>query len=189
MQSAFEIVAIAASAGGLKAISTVLAGLPSDLPVAVVIVQHLAPKHRSLLVEILARVTALRVKQAVGGDRLTPGWVYVAPPDYHLLVNANGTLALTQTPLVHFLRPSADLLFNSVAVGYQDRAIAVVLSGTGTDGEQGVIAIKAQGGTVIAQDQSSADFFGMPHAAIATGQVDFVLPLIEIAPMLLTLVC
>jgi two-component system chemotaxis response regulator CheB len=188
LEPGFDIVAIAASAGGIKALSTVLGGLTSDFPAPVVIVQHLAPHHRSLLVDILGRVTALRVKQAGGGDRLTPGWVYIAPPDHHLLVNPDHTLSLSQSGLVHFVRPAADLLFNSVAASYQHRAIAVVLSGTGTDGGEGVIAIKAAGGTVIAQDQASADFFGMPHTAIATGQVDCVLPLIKIAPMLLTLI-
>ncbi|MDA0268253.1 MAG: chemotaxis protein CheB [Cyanobacteria bacterium] len=187
-QRAFDVVAIAASAGGIKAISTVLRGLPSDFPVAVVIVQHLAPQARSLLVDILARVTQLQVKQAVTGDCLTAGWVYIAPPNYHLLVTADGTLALTQSALVHFVRPSADLLFESVATSYGQRAIAVVLSGTGIDGGLGVEAIKAKGGTVIAQNQASSAFFGMPHTAIETGQVDFVLPLNEIAPTLLSLV-
>lgn len=185
---AFDIVAIAASAGGLQAISTVLGSLPPDLPVGVVIVQHLAPQYRSLLVDILARITPLQVKQAETGDRILPGWVYIAPPNHHLLVNIDGTLSLTQTALVHFLRPSADLLFHSVASSYGHRAIAVVLSGTGSDGEQGVTSIKAMGGTTIAQDQGSSAFFGMPHSAIATGQVDFVLPLPDIAPALLSLV-
>jgi two-component system chemotaxis response regulator CheB len=188
LEPGFDIVAIAASAGGIKALSTVLGGLTPDFPAPVVIVQHLAPQHRSLLVDILGRVTTLRVKQADGGDRLTPGWVYIAPPDYHLLVNPDHTLSLSQSGLVHFVRPAADLLFKSVAASYPGRAIAVVLSGTGTDGGEGVIAIKAQGGTVIAQDQASADFFGMPHTAIATGRVDCVVPLNQIAPMLLTLV-
>jgi len=103
-------------------------------------------------------------------------------------VNPDGTLSLTQSKLVHFLRPSADLLFESVAASYGERAIAVVLTGTGSDGAMGVKAIKKMGGTVIAQDEATAEFFGMPGAAIQSGSVDFILPLDEIAIALVTLV-
>ena len=103
-------------------------------------------------------------------------------------MNTDGTLSLTQSKLVHFLRPSADLLFESVAASYGERAIAVVLTGTGSDGAMGVKAIKKMGGTVIAQDEATAEFFGMPGAAIRSGSVDFVLPLEEIATTLVTLV-
>jgi two-component system chemotaxis response regulator CheB len=105
-----------------------------------------------------------------------------------LLVNPDGTLSLSQSELVHFVRPSADLLFESVAASYKERAIAVVLSGTGSDGSMGVKAIKKMGGTVIVQDEKSSQFFGMPGAALQTGSVDFILPLDEIPSALLTLV-
>lgn len=186
--AAFEIVAIGASAGGLHAISEVLSGLPTDFPAAIVIVQHLDPRHRSLMADILSRRTALQVKQAEEGDRLRPGMVYISPPNRHLLVNPDSTLSLTQSELVHFVRPSADLLFDSVAASYKAGAIAVVLSGTGNDGGMGVQAIKKMGGTVIAQDETTSEFFGMPRAAIQTGTVDFILPLSEIASALITLV-
>lgn len=97
-------------------------------------------------------------------------------------------ISLTQAELVHFVRPSADLLFESVAASSRERAIAVVLTGTGIDGSMGVGAIKKMGGTVIAQDEETSEFFGMPSAAIHTGNVDFVLPLEEIAPALVKLV-
>jgi two-component system chemotaxis response regulator CheB len=187
-QAAFDIVAIATSAGGLTALSEVLGGLPADFPAMIVIVQHLDPRHRSLMADILSRRTSLVVQQAEAGDHLKPGNVYIAPPNRHLLVNADGTLSLTQTELVHFVRPSADLLFDSVAASYKDRAIAVVLTGTGTDGAMGVQAIKEMGGTVIAEDQNTAEFSGMPLAALQTGSVDFVLPLAEVAPALISLV-
>ncbi len=183
---AFELVALAASAGGLTALSRILESLPADFPAPIVVVQHVDPRHRSLMAEILGKRTALRVKEAEEGERISRGTVYIAPPDRHLLVNADGSLSLTQTELVHFVRPSADLLFESAAAGYTNRAIAVVLTGTGSDGAMGVQAIKKMGGTVIVQD--SAQFSGMPTAAIQTGIVDFILPLEDIPNALITLV-
>jgi two-component system, chemotaxis family, protein-glutamate methylesterase/glutaminase len=187
-RNSFEVVAMAASAGGLNAITRVLAPLPADFPVAIVLVQHLDPRHRSLMAEILNRRTQLAVKEAESDDHLRAGVALVAPPNRHLLINGDGSLSLTQTKLVHFVRPSADLLFESVAAGYRERAIAVVLSGSGSDGSMGVRAIKETGGTVIAQDEETSEYYGMPGAAIRTGCVDFILPLDEIAPALMTLV-
>jgi two-component system chemotaxis response regulator CheB len=184
LSSPFEVIALAASAGGLNALTHVLSGLPADLPAAVVIVQHLDPRHRSIMADILSRRTRLPVREAAEGDRLQPGRAYIAPPNRHLLVNPDRTLALTQTELVHFVRPSADLLFESTAASYKERAIAVVLSGSGSDGAMGVKAIKKMGGTVIVQDAKNAEFAGMPEAAEATGIADFVLALDEIAPAL-----
>lgn len=187
-QSPFRVVALAASAGGLRALSTVLSALPADFPATIVVVQHLAPKHRSLMADILGRRTPLAVQQAQEGDRLCPGKVFIAPPDMHLLVNPDRSLTLTHTELVHFVRPSADLLFESVAASFRDRAIAVVLTGTGHDGSLGLKAIKKMGGTVLAQDKETSEFFGMPGAAFDTGNVDFVLSLEDIAPALISLV-
>lgn len=186
--ASFEVVALAASAGGLTALSEVLSGLPAAFPAALVVVQHLDPRHRSLMADILSRRTAIRVKQAAEGDRLTPGTCFVAPPNRHLLVNPDSTLSLSQSELVHFVRPSADLLFESVAASYRHRAIAVVLSGSGSDGSMGVRGIKKMGGTVIVQDGKTAQFGGMPEAAAQTGSADFVLPLEEIGSALVTLV-
>jgi two-component system, chemotaxis family, protein-glutamate methylesterase/glutaminase len=181
-------VALAASAGGLRALSELLAKLPGDFPATLVVVQHLDPRHRSLMADILSRRTSLKVKQAEESDQLKPGTTYIAPPNRHLLVNPDHSLSLTQTKLVHFLRPSADLLFESVAASFRERAIAVVLSGSGSDGAMGVRAIKKMGGTVIVQDEKTCEFFGMPGAALQTGCVDFMLPLEEIASALTTLI-
>jgi two-component system, chemotaxis family, protein-glutamate methylesterase/glutaminase len=186
--AAFDIVAIAASAGGLTALVKVLSALPAKFPAAIAIVQHLAPEHRSFMAEILGRRTDIMVKQAQEGDCLTPGIAYVAPPNHHLLVNGDGTFSLSQSKLVNFLRPSADLLFESVAAIYKERAIAVVLTGTGSDGATGVEAIKKMGGTIIVQNVKTAEFSGMPSAAIQTGNIDFILPLDEISSTLVTLV-
>ena len=105
------------------------------------------------MADIISRRTPLQVKQAQENDKLNTGTVYIAPPNRHLLVNPDSTLSLTQSELVHFVHPSADLLFDSVAASHKERAIAVVLTGTGTDGVMGVQAIQKMGGTVIAQDE------------------------------------
>jgi two-component system, chemotaxis family, protein-glutamate methylesterase/glutaminase len=186
--AAYDVVALAASAGGLAALSKVIWGLGSDFPVPILVVQHLDPRHRSLMAQMLGRKTSLIVTEATDEDKIAPGHVYVAPPNNHLLLNADGSMSLTQTELVHFVRPSADLLFESMAAGYRERAIAVVLSGTGMDGAMGVQAVKKMGGTTIAQDEDTSEFYGMPRSAAETGAVDFVLPLDEIGPALLSLV-
>ncbi len=182
--SAFHVVALVASAGGLAALATILAALPADFPAAVVVVQHLDPSRPSLLAGILARHCGLPVLEAHHGDRLRPGSVYVAPPDRHLVVLPGGVLALTATEPVHFVRPSADALLESLSRSFGPRVIAVVLTGAGLDGADGVRVVKHGGGTVIAQDRFSSQNFGMPSAAIGTGCVDAVLPLKEIAPAL-----
>jgi two-component system chemotaxis response regulator CheB len=169
-------------------LSQVLSVLPADFPAPVVVVQHLDRQHPSHMAEILGRRTCLLVKEARQGDVLSPGTVSIAPPDQHLLVNADATLSLSHAELVHFVRPSADLLFESVAASFKQRALAVVLTGMGSDGAMGVKAIKKMGGTVVVQDKATAEFPGMPRAAIETGSVDFILRLEEIAPALVDLV-
>ena len=173
-----RIVAFAASAGGVAALTRVLADLPADLDAPVLVVQHLHPRHRSWLVEILQREVRLAVQQAHDGDLVQPGIIFIAPPDRHLLAGADGVLSLSDTALVQYVRPSADILFESLAESFGPLVIAVVLSGTGRDGAGGVRAVKARGGTVLVQ--ASAQHNGMPAAAIRTGAADRVLPLEEI---------
>jgi two-component system chemotaxis response regulator CheB len=184
----YGIVAIAASAGGITALGRVLNGLPAGFGVPVVVVQHLDPRHKTIIAEVLGRRAQLPVRLAAHDERAEPGIIYVAPPNHHLLVEADCMLTLSSSELVHFLRPSADLLFESVAGSYGRRAIACVLTGTGRDGAMGVSAVKARGGTVIVEDPALAEFSGMPEAAVATGAVDFVLPLDEIASVIIGLV-
>lgn len=182
-----DVVAIGASAGGLVALREVLGHLPADFPAPIVVVQHLDPDHRSAMAELLTKRTPLDVVEARDGDALARGVAHLAPPDHHLLVGTEGRLSLSSAAQVHFLRPSADLLFDSVAETYGDGAIAVVLTGTGSDGSDGVRRIKELGGTVISQDEASSDFPGMPASAIRTGCVDHVLPLGQIAGCLVDL--
>uniref|UniRef100_A0A0C1R723 protein-glutamate methylesterase n=1 Tax=Tolypothrix bouteillei VB521301 TaxID=1479485 RepID=A0A0C1R723_9CYAN len=182
---AYNIVAIAASRGGLKAIGKILSALPADFPAAIVVVQHLSSKFPSYMAQILANRTSLRVKQAEEGELLRPGTVYTCVPDKHLIVKPDATLSFAYGPKVHFVRPAADKLFISVAASFKSRAIAVVLTGKDSDGTLGVVAIKKYGGLVIAQDEVTCECFSMPKSAIDTGKVDWVLPLDAIADHLI----
>jgi|SRR5579884_1010926 len=182
------VVALVGSAGGIGPMEKVLAQLPPDFPAAVVVVLHLAAKHPSYLAAILARRTSLAVKQAEHGDVLAAGTVYVAPPDSHLLVTADGALRLEHSALVHHVRPSADTLLHSLADNYDGRCLAVVFSGTGSDGAAGAAAVKRAGGIVLVQDEATSDHFGMPSAAILAGEVDGVLAAADLGRALLELV-
>ena len=183
-----NVIAVAASAGGLTALSRLLGALDAGLDAAILVVQHLSPTHPSHLADILGRRTRLTVKQAASSHQLHPGIVFVAPPGSHLLVDRRGFLSLSHRPPVHFVRPSADRLFESIAGSFGSRAVAVVLTGTGRDGATGAQAVKRAGGIVIVQDEATSEFFGMPRAAIEAGEVDMILPLDGIAPALESLV-
>jgi two-component system chemotaxis response regulator CheB len=186
----FPVIAMAASVGGLKALSVILSGLPADFPAAIAIVMHLSPDHESILAEILSSRTALKVQQAHTGDILCPSSVFIAPPNHHLFVVKGGRLELSSAAAekVHYARPSAEPLFASVAEVYKTNAVAVVLTGGDGDGSFGVQIIKEKGGQVIAQDRPTSQDFSMPETSIKTGDVDFILPLDAIAPKLIELV-
>ena len=189
-EPAGRVIAVAASAGGLNALSVILAALPANLKAAVAIVMHVSPDHKSLLAEILNCRSPLHVKQAQAGDMLCNSSVFVAPPNHHLIVGAGGILELSSSSAekVHYARPSAEPLFVSVAEIYQQKAIAVVLTGGDGDGSIGVQVIKDHGGTVLAQDRATSVNFSMPESAIETGDVDFILPLDGIAAKLIELI-
>jgi two-component system, chemotaxis family, protein-glutamate methylesterase/glutaminase len=174
-----DLVVVAASAGGLPALERLLAPLEPDLPVSVVIVLHVSPNAPSLVANILARKARLRVAAAVNGGTLQLGTAYVAPPGHHLAVTQRRT-RLVDSPEILRLRPAADVLFASAADAFGGRVASVVLSGTGSDGALGTRAVRDQGGITFAQDPDSAQFGGMPAAAIDTGAVQHVLPLDEL---------
>jgi len=183
-----RVIAIASSMGGIEALIEVVSALPTDLPAAILLVQHLSPKHESYLTHILARHTDLEVREAKEGMSLDAGTIYVTPPDKHLIVNENNTLSLSDAPKEHFVRPSAEYTFKSLANSYGKKAIAIVLTGCDGDGEEGVQVVSEMGGKVIAQNRETAQVFSMPENAIKTGCVDLVLPLNEIADGIVNMV-
>ena len=181
----FDLVVVAASQGGLAVYRQLLAALPPEFPAAVVVVLHRPAAASDRLPELLGRHASLPVRSVMAGEQPQGGTVYVAPTDRQLLVGADGRFASAELAGRLAL---ADPLLCSAAAAYGDRMIAVVASGRLADGAAGAQAVKQAGGRVLVQDQASAECFGMPSAVIATGCVDFVLPLATIAPALITLV-
>jgi two-component system chemotaxis response regulator CheB len=185
----YEVIAIGASWGGLHALGTLLEGVPVELEQAIVIAQHRSVEStRGVLESLLQRHTARPVVEPVDKDAIEPQRVYIAPADYHLLVDG-GRFAFSVEARVQFARPSIDVLFESVAETYRDRAIGIVLTGANQDGAAGLAAIKRNGGVGIVQDPRTATKKDMPEAAIAAAEADAVLPLDEIGPFLHGLCC
>lgn len=182
-----DIIVIGASAGGLKAFETLVSQLPSNFPAAVFIVWHISPDYPSILPEILARSTSVRVKHATGKEPIRPGHIYVAPPDHHLLVEW-GYVRLSRGPKENRFRPAIDVLFRSAAHSYGERVIGVVLSGSLDDGAAGLYAIKERGGIAIVQEPSDALHSSMPKAALQAVDVDYCVPIIEMGALLAHLV-
>lgn len=182
----FPIVGIGASAGGLAAFEAFFRAMPKDAPtgMAFVLVQHLAPDHESILSELVKRYTSMRVLEVEDGMVVEPNTTYIIPPNRSMAF-ANGTLQLSEPETARGHRLPIDFLFRSLAQALKQRAVCVVLSGTGSDGTLGVRAIKAEGGLVLAQTPDSTEFDGMPRSAIATGLVDHILPPAELPARLL----
>jgi two-component system chemotaxis response regulator CheB len=183
LSSHFEIIVVGASIGGLRALQTLLSGLPDEFPVPIVIVQHRGKDSETGLCDFLARSSRLPISEPDDKEAILPGHAYLAPRDYHLLVE-KGTFALSTDAPVSFARPSIDVLFESVADEYKEDAIGIVLTGANRDGAKGLAAIKLQGGLTLVEDPASAVCREMPDAAIASTSVDGILVLAEIGPFL-----
>lgn len=188
-KSPFQVAALVASAGGLEALEQVLPRVSSDFPLPMIVLLHRRERAPGcdLLVRHLARFSRLPILQAKAGEKLRRGTVYAAPPDCHLLLAPGGRILLSDAGPERQIRPSADVLFESLAEHFGPACIAVILSGSLHDGAIGAVKIKASGGMVLVQDPATAFSAGMPNAAIATGCADFVLPPRRIADALITL--
>ncbi|OHC63141.1 MAG: glutamate methylesterase [Rhodocyclales bacterium GWA2_65_20] len=180
----FQAVVVGVSTGGVSALQKLLGQLPADFPLPILIVQHIGPEAGGGLPKLLDERCALRVKEADEQDEILPGTVYLAPPNYHLLVEREGFLSLSADPHVSFARPSVDVLFESAAEVYGPGLIGIVLTGANYDGSQGLKTIKQKGGTAIVQDPADAEARQMPQSAIAATDVDYVVVLDGVAPLL-----
>lgn len=183
----YGVIVVGASWGGLEALTTLVHGLPAGFPVPVVVIQHRGHDSQALLADLLQDRTRLRVSEPDDKEPLLPGHVYVAPADYHLLVD-DGYLALEMDAPVRYSRPSIDVTFSSAADTFGRRAIGVVLTGANADGSRGLRCIADNGGTAIVQDPESAEMPVMPRAARLAVPEATVLPLERIAPHLRALV-
>lgn len=177
----YNIVVIGSSAGGLKVLSEILSGLKDYFPVPIVIVQHLHPSSDDYFVKHLDRLTTLTVCEAEEKERLQPGRVYVAPPNYHLYIEPDETFSLSADEKVNYSRPSIDVLFESTAEVYKEKTIGVILTGANSDGMMGAQLIKKLGGTIIVQDPNTALAGVMPKFVMDNCDVDYVLNPDEIA--------
>ena len=183
------LVAIGTSLGGLNALTALLQSLPGSFPVPIVVVQHrtISPDGGGLT-HLLQDHARLRVVEADDKMPLEPGTVYIAPADYHLLIEEPGLLALSTDPPVRAARPSIDVLFQTASEAYGPALLAVLLTGASADGAEGLATVKWRGGRAIVEDPATAECKTMPAAGLAATAVDYVLPLSKIGDHLVTLV-
>jgi two-component system chemotaxis response regulator CheB len=185
--SKYKAIVIGASAGGLRALSMLLATLPAQYPLPLIIVQHRAKTEDQLLEDVLQHKTSLTIKQADEKERIKPGVAYFAPPDYHLMIEDTETFSLSSDEPVQYSRPSIDVLFGSAAQFYKTGLIGVLLTGANDDGSEGIRQISRRGGLTIVQDPDEAEYQVMPRAAIRTHEVKRILTLKEIIHFLQSL--
>jgi two-component system, chemotaxis family, protein-glutamate methylesterase/glutaminase len=181
-----DIVVIGASAGGVEALQRLCAALPADFPACVFIAQHLSPSARSMLPLLLDRVSPLRALAPVDGQTIEPGHIYVGGPDQHILIR-EGKILMRRGPFENRTRPAVNALFRSAAIHYGARTIGVVLTGLLDDGTDGLIAIKAAGGTSLVQDPEDAEWPSMPRNALQRDHVDHAAPLADLPALLVRL--
>jgi len=183
----YEAVVIGVSTGGLEALQLILPRLREDFPRPLFIVNHIHKTSDNFLVRHLNETSRLLVKQAEDKEPIRPAVVYMAPPDYHLLIEWDSTIALSTSELVNYTRPSIDVLFETAADVYGEKLIGIILTGANKDGSEGARKIKARGGFVVVQDPETAVMDAMPRAAIAAASPDIILSLAAIAEFLCAL--
>lgn len=182
-----DIIVIGASAGGFEALKKLVRGLPGDLPASIFIVWHMSPYVKGFLPEVLDKEGSLPAAHAIDRERIQKSRIYVAPPDHHLLVEPNH-VRITKGPKENRFRPAVDPLFRSAAYSYGSRVIGIVLSGSLDDGTVGLWTIKHHGGLAIVQDPNDAEVPSMPENALREVEVDYSVPVTEIADLLARLV-
>lgn len=178
---------IGASAGGMDALDKIVSALDKNFSIPLVVVQHLSPRSENFMVQYLDGHSYIKVVEAAEKQRILPGYVYLAPPNYHLLIEEDHTLSLTVSEKVNFSRPSIDVLFETAIMAFKSKVIGLLLTGASRDGAAGMSLIHNMGGMTIVQDPKSAFVPVMPQAAINHTTVDYILPLEEIAPFLNTI--
>ncbi|TAN42536.1 MAG: chemotaxis protein CheB [Nitrospirae bacterium] len=183
----FCAVVVGVSMGGVEALRVLLGGLPQDFRLPVIIVHHTSPDSQSNLAALLDSFCPLRIKEADEEEKIEAGTAYFAPPNYHLLLERDGTLSLSVDMPVCFARPSVDVLFESAAKACGPGLIGIIMTGGGSDGSGGLKTIKDMGGITIVQDPLEAEADFMPRSALAAVKADHVLPLKGIAPLLCAL--
>jgi len=184
----YKAVVIGVSAGGSKALQILLPGFPVDFSIPIVVVQHISPESDGYFIRHLNSVSQIKVREAVEKQKALPGRVYFAPPNYHLLIEEDGSFSLSVGERVNFARPSIDVLFESAACAWCPGLIGIILTGANNDGALGLKKIKEMGGYTIVQDPATAEVDSMPKAAIAKSRIDKILPLHQIADHLKVLV-
>ncbi|MEI6209407.1 MAG: chemotaxis protein CheB [Desulfuromonadales bacterium] len=183
----FRAVAIGVSTGGVSALKFLLGRLPADFELPLLVVTHISPDSDDGLAVLLDTLCAIRVKEADEQEAITHGTAYLAPANYHMLVERGGTLAFSIDPPVNFARPSVDVLFESAADVYGAALIGVILTGAGFDGSKGLLKIKNSGGLAIVQDPADAEMDSMPKSALGLLTADHVVPLKELPNLLMRL--
>lgn len=181
----YQAIVIGTSAGGLFALSVLLEKLPSGFGIPIIVVQHRSKDERDLLEEVMQNKCKIQIKQADEKENIASGFVYIAPPDYHLLIESDKTFSLSSDEQVHFSRPSIDVLFETAAMVFKDTLVGIILTGANNDGAAGIISVKKFGGLTIAQDPVDAQFPAMPEAAIKTNAVQHIWTLSKIQKFLI----
>ncbi len=181
----YEAVVIGVSSGGMSALKYLFSALPADFGIAIIVVQHVSARSDNQWIKLLNEISKLNIKEADEKEKIEPGNAYIAPSNYHLLIEKDKTFSLTIDERVNFARPSIDVLFETAAEAYKNKLIGIVLTGSNHDGTKGIKRIKECGGLAIVQDPKTADSPYMPASAIAAIEPDYILSLEKIVELLI----
>lgn len=185
----YEAIVIGVSSGGMTALNLIFSALPADFSIPIIVVQHIGARSDNDWISLLNNKSDLTIKEANEKEKIEKGTVYIAPANYHLMVERDKTLSLSIDERVNFARPAIDVLFDTAAEAYENTLIGIILTGSSSDGTQGLKKIKEYGGLIIAQDPKTAESAYMPASAIAAVQVDHILTLEGITDFLIKITC